>query len=277
MFKGSNIIITGGTGTLGKELTKQLLDYDCKEIVIFSRSEVAQVEMRRLFPTCSYVIGDIRDVDVVRSVFTRADIVYHLAAIKHVSICEMQPAEAIKTNIIGTQNILAHSKRVVFMSTDKAVNPTSIYGYTKAIAEKLVVNAGATAVRSGNIFGSSGSVIPLFINQVKTKNTILLTNGEMTRFFIPVDKLAKFILERTEANIPGICWPLNMDAFKMQDVAEVVKELFGNKDTKIIEIGVVPGEKLHESVNGITYSNNCLADKELLKEMFNDSINNKFQ
>lgn len=268
MFKGSRILITGGSGTLGKEFARQLLEYDCKEIIIFSRSEVTQVEMKRSYPNLTYMLGDVRDRNMVRESTRGIDVVFHLAAIKHVSICENQPEEAVKTNIFGTQNIASFAKKLIFMSTDKAVTPTSVYGYTKAIAESIVLRRKGIIIRSGNIYGSSGSVIPLFINQVRTKNTITLTNGEMTRFFIPVDKLVLFILKQAEIDVPGIYFPLNIPAFKMRDIAEAIKEFYGNESTKIIEIGALASEKMHESLDGIHYSNDCLSSKDFFKETF---------
>jgi FlaA1/EpsC-like NDP-sugar epimerase len=264
MFKDSRILITGGTGTLGHELSRQLIDFNCKEIIIYSRNEVAQVEMKRLFPGLNYLIGDVRDKSAIKEACKNVDIVFHLAAIKHVSICESQPMEAVKTNIIGTQNVIDACKgRLISMSTDKAVNPTSIYGYTKAINEVNVLNAGGINIRSGNIFGSSGSVIPFFISQVKTKNKLTLTNGSMTRYFIPVESLTKFILETT-FKTSGIYCPSEMQAYRMSDIAAEIVSLYGDSKTEIIEIGQRPGEKLHESLDGIHFSNECLGNaKEL--------------
>jgi len=265
MLKGSKILITGGTGTLGCELVKQLMDYSCREVVVYSRNEVAQVEMSRIFSDVTYLIGDIRDAKALKKACKDVDIVYHLAAIKHVSICENQPLEAIKTNILGTQNVLESCKRVISMSTDKAVNPSCIYGYTKAINEVNVLNAGGINIRSGNIFGSSGSVIPFFINQVKTCNEITLTDGAMTRYFIKVADLVRFLL-LAEDKESGTYWPDNLLAYKMSDIALEIVSLYGNSDTKIIEVGARPGEKLHESLDGVRYSNDTLGNvKELFK------------
>jgi len=264
MFVKSRILITGGTGTLGLELSRQLMYYDCAEIIIFSRNEVAQVEMKRLYPDLTYLIGDIRDEKAIRKACKRVDIVYHLAAIKHVSICENQPMEAVKTNIIGTQNVIdACRGKLISMSTDKAVNPTSIYGYTKAINEVNVLNNKGINIRSGNIFGSSGSVIPFFINQAKTKNEITLTDGEMTRYFIKVEDLVLFML-KAEQKKSGTYWPEGMFAYRMRDIADEIISRYGNDKTKIIEIGARPGEKKHESLDGVHYSNDCIGNvKEL--------------
>jgi UDP-N-acetylglucosamine 4,6-dehydratase len=267
MFNKSRILITGGSGTLGTELAKQLMDYNCADIIIFSRSEVAQVDMKRRFPNLTYVIGDIRDKKAVKEACKGVDIVFHLAALKHVTICENQPLEAVKTNILGTQNVIDSCGRVIFMSTDKAINPVCVYGYTKAIGEKIVSQANGISIRSGNIFGSSGSVIPLFISQAKNKKPITLTDGDMTRFFIPVHELARFLLWVTESKPTGIYFPSEMNAFKMRDVAEVITELYGS-DAGIVESGAKVGERKHETLDGIHYSNELLGTKQDLKEMF---------
>lgn len=265
LFAKSRILITDGTGTLGYELSKQLLDFNCTEIVIYSRNEVAQVEMKRIYPKLTYIIGDIRDKSAVKKALKNIDIVFHLVAIKHVNICESQPMEAVKTNILGTQNVIngCHG-RLISMSTDKAVNPTCVYGYTKAINEVNVLNAGGINIRSGNIFSSSGSVVPFFISQVKIKNCITLTNGDMTRYFIHVRDLVKFILTTTSKE-SGTYYPENTPAYKMRDVAEVIAHMYGNDNTQIIEIGARPGEKLHESLDVIHYSNSYLSNA---KELF---------
>lgn len=264
VIKGSRILITGGTGTLGQELAKQLIDFSCSEIVIFSRNEVAQVEMKRIYPDFTYRIGDIRDESAIKKALKKIDIVYHLAAIKHVSICENQPMEAVKTNILGTQNVIENCKGIlVSMSTDKAVNPSCVYGYTKAINEINVLNFGGVNIRSGNIFGSSGSVIPFFISQAKTKNKITLTDSNMTRFFIKVEDLVRFILNST-FKPSGTYYPTDMKSYRMRDIAETIASLYG-KGTQIVEIGARPGEKLHESVDGINYSDACVSDA---KELF---------
>lgn len=277
MLKNSKILITGGTGTLGRELARQLAD--CKEVVIFSRNEVAQVEMKRKYPKFKYVMGDVRDDWAVDCVMRGVNYVFHLAAVKSVPICEQQPQEALQTNVIGTLNVVREAikkgvTRVVNMSTDKAVEPSSFYGLTKAISEKVVLNANDISntefinIRSGNIFGSSGSVIPFFVKQVKEKNCITLTDGNMTRFFISTEDIAKFLIKACEEFKEGETYaPENLKSFKMSDVAEVAKELYGNEDTLIKEIGIREGEKMHECLNGIS-SEEVLGTKEDLTYLF---------
>jgi FlaA1/EpsC-like NDP-sugar epimerase len=265
MFSGSSVLITGGTGTLGYELVKQLQDFKCYEIAVFSRNEVSQVEMKRRFPNVNYIIGDVRDRKIVKKACKGVDFVFHLAAIKHVCTCEKQPMEAVKTNIQGTQNIAdACRGKLVSMSTDKAVNPTSVYGYTKAIGESIILAAGGINIRSGNIFASSGSVVPLFIKQARMRQNITLTNGEMTRFFITKEELVKFMLNITTEESTGTFWPKDMQAYKMRDIAETIIKLYGGSAQGIIESGECGGEKMHESLDGIHYSNEFLSPAEEL-------------
>lgn len=270
MYKNKRILITGGTGSLGYELVKQLRDFDCREIIVFSRNEVAQIEMKRKYTDVIYTIGDIRDKSSIKKACKGVDVVFHLAAIKHVPICEKQPLEAIKTNIIGTNNVIESCNgKLISMSTDKAVNPSCVYGYTKAISESLVLNNNGINIRSGNIWGSSGSVVPFFINQIKFKNNITLTDGEMTRFFILPNDLVRFMLETVELRPSGTYFPSNMYSFRMRDVAEMLLEKYGNKMATISEIGARPGEKTHESLDGIHYSNECVSDKKYISELIN--------
>ena len=278
MLEGRKILITGGTGTLGKELVRQLLKSDHNEIVVFSRNEVSQVEMKRGYPDAYYVIGDVRDKWAVECATKGVDVVLHMSAIKHVPLCEKQPQEALETNVLGTLNIIRESiragvKRVVNMSTDKAVDPISFYGLTKATTERLSLQANEISdtefisIRSGNIFGSSGSVIPFFVNQVKQNNSITLTDGSMTRFFILVQDLAEYIIKSVDFEAGKIYCPDSMKSFKMATVAEAVKELYGNKDTVIKEIGIRKGEKMHEFLNGVRSDENPGTIEEL-KELF---------
>lgn len=269
MFSGNRILITGGTGTLGQELARQLLVQNYAEIIIFSRSESAQVNMRRELPRLTYVIGDVRDKSAVKAVCKGVDVVYHLASLKHVGICEAQPEETIKTNVNGLQNIIdIHKGKLMFMSTDKAIDPTCVYGQTKAIGERLTLMAGGIVVRSGNIWASSGSVVPLFISQVKNRMPITLTNGDMTRLFISAPRLANFIIRVTGTMPSGVYIPDGLMAFRMRDIANKVVELYGDNSSQIIEVGALDGEKMHESTDGIHYSNDMLGTDEDLNRMF---------
>ncbi|WP_142287195.1 polysaccharide biosynthesis protein, partial [Bacillus thuringiensis] len=196
------ILVTGGTGSWGNELIRQLLKETPREIRVFSRNETAQFEMQQKFANhdnLRFIIGDIRDREALVSACKGVQYVFHLAALKHVPVCEYQPDEAIKTNINGTQNVIEaaiqnHVEKVIYVSTDKAADPSNTYGMTKAMGEKLIIHANLQSsktkficVRGGNVLGSSGSVVPLFKNQIKEHARIGITDFDMTRFFLTIE------------------------------------------------------------------------------------------
>jgi UDP-N-acetylglucosamine 4,6-dehydratase/5-epimerase len=260
MFNNAVILVTGGTGSWGHELVLQLLSLDPKKIIVLSRNEASQVQMRRVIedPRLSFCIGDVRDREALVKAFEDVDYVFHLAALKHVPVCEEQPFEALKTNVIGTQNVIEAAiengvKKVINISTDKAADPVNFYGMTKAIGEKLMVHANQISsntkficVRSGNILGSNGSVLDLFINQIKKKNEIRITDKRMTRFFITPQKASKLLLKAATNGKGGEIFVMNPPACSILDLAEVLIEASGKKDVSIVEFGIRPGEKLHE-------------------------------
>ena len=212
MLEGKKILITGGTGSLGQALTKRLLEFDVDTIRILSRNESKQVQMSSEFSDTRlrFLIGDIRDKERLIKSMEDIDIVFHAAALKHVPIIEYNPFEAIKTNVVGSQNVIDASliqdvEKVICIGTDKAVSPLNTYGATKLLMEKLFVTANNYlnpekhrtkffAVRYGNVLGSSGSVIPLFIKQIKSKKKISITDPNMTRFSITMNEALDFIL-----------------------------------------------------------------------------------
>jgi UDP-N-acetylglucosamine 4,6-dehydratase/5-epimerase len=259
MFKDTVILVTGGTGSWGKELTLQLLTYNPKEIIIFSRNEDSQVKMRREIEDSrlSFRIGDIRDRDALFQACKGVDYVFHLAALKHVPVCEEFPKEALKTNVTGTQNVIDAAifnevKKVINVSTDKAADPANFYGFTKAISEKLIIHANLfstktkfVCVRGGNVLGTNGSVLHLFIDQIKIKNEITITDKRMTRFFLTKEDAIKLLLKAATDGKGGEIFVINMPACRIIDLAEVLIEHFG-KEVNIIETGSRPGEKLHE-------------------------------
>ncbi|SFA72243.1 MULTISPECIES: polysaccharide biosynthesis protein [unclassified Bacillus (in: firmicutes)] len=259
MFKDSVILVTGGTGSWGKELIVQLLTHDPKEIIIFSRNEDTQVKMRRDYqdPRLNFRIGDIRDKEALFQAFKGVDYVFHLAALKHVPICEEHPMEALKTNVTGTQNVIDAAifnevKKVINVSTDKAADPANFYGFTKAIGEKLIIHANLlttntkfVCVRGGNVLGTNGSVLHLFIDQIKNKKEITITDKRMTRFFLTKEDAIKLLLKASTDGKGGEIFVINMPACKIIDLAEVLIEHF-EKEVNIIETGPRPGEKLHE-------------------------------
>ncbi len=263
MFKDSVVLITGATGSWGNELIKQLLEKDPKKIIVFSRGELAQVMTKIKFnnnPKLHFVIGDVRDADAVDRLFSQisVDYVYHLAALKHVPVCENQPQEAIKTNITGTTNLVNAAikykvKRFIDVSTDKAVSPTNLYGYTKAVGEKLVIQANAltkdtdfVCIRGGNVLGSNGSVVPIFIDQIKNNNEITITVGNMTRYFLTLPEAIHLLFKASTIGVGGETFVMNMPSFYISELGEVLIGYYGNLNTRIKEIGIREGEKMDE-------------------------------
>lgn len=261
MFNNKTILITGGTGSWGNELTKQLLGFNPKQIVIFSRSEFHQVSMERRFndPRLRFLIGDVRDHDRLMECMKGIDYVFHLAALKHVPVCEAQPYEAIKTNIIGTRNVIRAAqangvKKVIDVSSDKAVDPLNLYGMTKAIGERLIIQANLdpsptqyVCIRGGNVLGTNGSVVPFFIDQIKRFKKVKLTDKRMTRFFLTLPQAIHLLFKASEVSHGGETFVMKMPACKISDLAEVmIEELAPNENIPIEEVGVRPGEKIHE-------------------------------
>ena len=259
MFDNQRILITGGTGSWGQTLTRMLLDtYSPKQIVIFSRGELQQVLMQRKFrdPRIKFVIGDVRDLEAVRFAMRDIDTVFHLAALKHVPVCEDHPQEAIKTNITGTTNVVNAAiehrvAKVIDVSTDKAVDPLNLYGMTKAVGEKLIIQANNLSdytrfvcIRGGNVMGSNGSVIPYFIEQIRSGGPVTITDRAMTRFFLTLEEAIGLLFKAAESSVGGETFVMNMPACRIADVAEVLMDHFGLVD--LIEMGAKPGEKLDE-------------------------------
>lgn len=259
MFKDRRILVTGGTGSWGYELIKQLLPQEPAEIIIFSRNESKQVAMSRTFEDVrlSFCIGDVRDREALSKACVGVNIIFHLAALKHVPVCEAQPNEALKTNVYGTQNVINAAiqndvERVINISTDKAANPSNFYGMTKAIGEKLIVNANNlrsntrfVCIRGGNVLGTNGSVIHLFLDQIKNKNQVNLTDRGMTRFFMTLDDAIRLLFKAATQSIGGEIFVMKMPSCRILDLAEVLIDAM-EKDVDITEIGIRPGEKIHE-------------------------------
>jgi len=260
MFTDKVILITGGTGSWGNELTAQLLERKPKEIRILSRGEFAQVTMQRKFndKRLNFVIGDIRDRDAVNYACKGVDYVFHLAALKHVPVCEEQPQEAIKTNITGTTNLINCAidngvKKVIDVSTDKAVDPLNLYGMTKAVAEKLIIQANKISpvtkfvcIRGGNVLGTNGSVVPFFIDQIEKTNSVRVTDMRMTRYFLTLHEAISLLFKASEEGVGGETFVMHMPACRITDLAKVLMEHYGDKKTGMCETGSRPGEKIHE-------------------------------
>lgn len=256
------ILVTGGTGSWGHELITQLLEMKPgpKEIRIYSRGEHKQVEMRQRFidPRLKFIIGDVRDKNILNFSMHGVDTVFHLAALKHVPVCEDNPWETVLTNIYGTQNVIESAIQnevevVVDISTDKAVDPFNLYGTTKACGEKLIINANKlptktkfVCIRGGNVIGTNGSVIPLFKKQILANNQITVTEPKMTRYLMSTHEAISLIFIAIQKYNGGEIFVLNMPATTVQIIAETMIELFGDKKTKIKHVGVRQGEKMDE-------------------------------
>lgn len=264
MFKGKKILITGGTGSLGTALTKRLLKEDVDIIRIFSRNEEKQIHMESEISDSRlrFFIGDVRDYHRLELALEDVDVVFHAAALKHVPKVEYNPFEAIKTNVIGSQNVIdacvkKNIKKVVCIGTDKAVSPLNTYGATKLLMEKLFVTANNflnkeknppkfIALRYGNVLGSSGSVVPKIVEQIKNHKNITITDPQMTRFSITMNEALDFILHATELGQGSEIFVPKLKAYSIIDLVDVIKEIFGDADQEII--GIRPGEKLHETL-----------------------------
>jgi len=259
VFTNARILVTGGTGSWGHELVRQLLPRDPAEIIVFSRSEAAQVAMSREFEDrrLTFRIGDIRDREALVAACAGVDYVFHLAALKHVPVCEEQPYEALKTNVLGTQHVIEAAiankvKRVIYISTDKAANPSNFYGMTKAIGEKLIVYAnllrsGTTfvCVRGGNVLGTNGSVIHLFRRQIMEKQEVRITDRRMTRFFLTLEDAIRLLFKASAESVGGEIFVMMMPTCRIVDLAEVLMDASGRR-VPIVETGVRPGEKIDE-------------------------------
>jgi UDP-N-acetylglucosamine 4,6-dehydratase/5-epimerase len=294
MFEGKKILITGGSGSLGTALTKKLLDSKVDTIRIFSRNESKQVEMESKFndERIRFLLGDVRDYERLLMAVEDIDYVFHAAALKHVPKIEYNPFESIKTNVIGSQNVInaclkSNVKKVIGIGTDKAVSPLNTYGATKLLMEKLFVSANNysdrekhntkfIAVRYGNVLGSSGSVIPKFIDQLKSKNKVTITDPQMTRFSLTMDEALSFILKAAEFGKGSEIFVPKMRAYTITDVKDSLTDIFGDYGEEII--GIRSGEKIHETLiskDEIKYSweyNNMYMISSPLYPMFNPDI-----
>lgn len=263
MLNNKSIIITGGTGSFGREFVEYILkNFTPKKLVIFSRDELKQFEFANYLKKKGYnqkkirfFIGDVRDQQRLRLAFQTMDFVVHAAALKQIVSSEYNPQEVIRTNIQGAENVIfaaleQNVKKVIALSTDKAVNPINLYGATKLVSDKLFVNANNLAgkkktrfaiVRYGNVINSRGSVIPYFKNAINEKNFFPITHKEMTRFFIKVEDGVKFVLKSFERMFGGEIFIPKIDSIRIIDLAKAIKS-----NGKIKIIGIRPGEKLHE-------------------------------
>lgn len=265
MFKDKVLLITGGTGSFGNAMLKGFLNSELKEIRIFSRDEKKQEDMRIEYKNdkLNFVIGDVRDFKSINAAMHNVDFVFHAAALKQVPSCEFYPMQAVNTNILGAENVLEAAaannvKRVVVLSTDKAVYPINAMGISKAFMEKLAVakardtrvqsvNAIYTATRYGNVMCSRGSIIPLFIKQIKEGKPLTITNPKMTRFMMSLDDSVTLVMYAFKNGNPGDIFVQKSPGATIADLAQALKEIF-NADNEINIIGERHAEKMYESL-----------------------------
>jgi len=262
-FKDKTLLITGGTGSFGNAVLKKFLDTDLKEIRIFSRDEKKQDDMRKLYrnPKIKFYIGDVRDINSVRNAMYNVDFIFHAAALKQVPSCEFFPMEAVRTNVLGTENVLSAAieagvRKVICLSTDKAAYPINAMGTSKAMMEKVFVaksrnvNPEQTLIcgtRYGNVMASRGSVIPLFIEQLKQGKALTITEGTMTRFMMSLEEavdLVMFAFENAEA---GDIMVQKADAATIDVLAQAIQKIFGT-NLPVEYLGIRHGEKMYETL-----------------------------
>ncbi|MBG9454929.1 flagellin modification protein FlmA [Lysinibacillus sphaericus] len=258
MLKDKVVLITGGTGSFGEKFTIKALELGVKKIIIFSRDELKQYEMKQKFKDnrLRFFIGDVRDVQRLERAFDGVDIVVHAAAMKHVDACEYNPFEAIKTNIHGAQNIVEAAinqgvEKVIALSTDKACSPVNLYGATKLASDKLFVAANSyvgdkktrfSVVRYGNVVGSRGSVVPFF-KRIRSTGIVPITDERMTRFWITLDQGVQFVVDSLERMHGGEIFVPKIPSMNIMDLAKAIAP-----DCKYEIVGIRPGEKLHEGM-----------------------------
>ena len=263
MFKSKTLLITGGTGTFGNAVMERFLDTDIKEIRIFSRDEKKQDDMRKLYKNdkLKFYIGDVRDLGSVKNAMHGVHYIFHAAALKQVPSCEFFPLEAVKTNVLGTDNVLTGAiesgvKKVICLSTDKAAYPINAMGISKAMMEKVFVAKSKTVdpkktlicgTRYGNVMASRGSVIPLFIQQIKSERPITVTDPDMTRFLMSIKEAVELVIFAFENAEAGDIMIQKAPASTIGDLAQAIKELFNAKN-EIKIIGTRHGEKLYETL-----------------------------
>ena len=262
MFKNKILLITGGTGSFGNVVLRKFLDTEIKEIRIFSRDELKQDDMRKLYNNdkLKFYIGDVRDKNSIDDAMRGVDYVFHAAALKQVPSCEFYPMQAVKTNIIGTENLLnsainAGVKKVIALSTDKAVYPINAMGISKAMMERVIVAKGRNikdtmiaCTRYGNVMASRGSVIPLFIDQVRNGKPITITDPNMTRFMMSLDDAVDLVLFAFENGESGDIFVQKAPAATVELLANTMKNILGKPDHEVKTIGTRHGEKLYETL-----------------------------
>ncbi len=282
LIQGKKILVTGGTGTVGQQLVARLLEYEAEVVRVFSRDEHKQFEMHEDFSRrfdekrLRFLLGDVRDRERLNRAMEDIDMVFHLAALKHVPACEYNPFEAVKTNVIGTQNIIDCAMEndistLVYTSTDKAASPTNTMGASKLLAERLISSADNSkgprdmkflSVRFGNILNSRGSVVPLFQKQIMAGGPLTITEPEMTRFFMGLEQAVDLIFQSVAISRGGETFVFKMPVLCIGDLAKAMVELSG-QDIKLEKIGIRAGEKMYEELMSEEESARALETDEL--------------
>jgi len=269
-YKDKTILVTGGAGSIGSELVRTLLDMDPKAVRVLDNNETGLFDLEQELQSEKIrpLVGDVRDRERLRRAFEGVDVVFHAAALKHVPLCEFNPFDAVKTNVLGTQNVLDAAideevARFILISTDKAVNPTNVMGATKLLAERLTLSANyykgsrktvLSCVRFGNVLGSRGSVVPLFKKQIINGEPVTITDPDMTRFIMDIPKAIKLILKAAEIANGGEIFILKMPVIKICDLAEAMAEELSSpgckvrKEVEVRTIGRRAGEKFYEEL-----------------------------
>jgi len=280
IVEGKKILVTGGAGSIGSRLVEKLLKRGPKVVRVLDHDETRLVELKHRIgdrEDVRYLVGDVKDRDRLRYAVEGIDIIFHAAALKHVEECEYNPFEAVKTNVIGTQNVIdvaiqEEVEKVIFTSSDKAVNPTNVMGATKLLCERLITAAnyykGArrsvfSSVRFGNVVGSSGSVIPVFLSQIKRGGPVTLTDPNMTRFIMSEEQAIELLIKATELARGGEIFIFKMHAIRISDLAEVMIEKFGRGRVEVKIVGRKPGEKLYEELMTETEAERALETEDM--------------
>lgn len=301
-YNNKTILVTGGTGSIGREIVKKLLEFEPTTVRVLDNNETALFDLEQELNDnrIRTLIGDIRDPERLKMAFDSVDIIFHAAALKHVSLCEYNPFDAVKTNVLGTQNVLnsaleANAEKVIVISTDKAVNPINVMGATKLLSERLTISANNYAgnkktifscVRFGNVIDSRGSVVPIFKKQIKNGGPVTITDPEMTRFVMGIPEAVELILKAGKLAKGKEIFILKMPALNIIDLAEVMIEEFASnynhkvEDIKIKIIGKRNGEKMYEELMTEDELNYALEYEELFilnsdkKYDSNNTLNN---
>jgi FlaA1/EpsC-like NDP-sugar epimerase len=296
LFSGKRILVTGGTGSFGHQIVDRLMKENPAEIRIFSRDEKKQYDMQFEYygnNKLRFIVGDVRNKESLITAMRGVDIVFHAAALKQVPSCEYNPYEAVKTNAMGAENVieaaLFHNvEKVIAISTDKAVEPVNVMGMTKAIQERLITSANVNrdgrrtifaCVRYGNVLGSRGSVIPVFRNQIDNGQNLTLTDNAMTRFILTLDNAIDLVFKSVEYALGGEIFVLKIPAHTVTELAEVMIEASGKK-LKVIETGIRPGEKIHETLVSPTESIRTIEKENLyiiLPQVFIKEVEKKYK